>query len=277
MHRVEVSAGPIEYEDTGGDGPTLVFLHGVVMDGTVFDPVVADLRADHRCIVPTLPLGSHRLPMRPDADLTLHGFGRIVAELLERLDLRDVTLIQNDHAAAIVTAGEWPERIGRLVLSSCEAFDNYPPGLPGKNLALMSRVPGALNLAMQGMRLRPLRRLPMAIGWLSKRPLPHELTDAWFEPVRTNREVRRDLARYAASAKKQVMIDATERLRTFDRPTLVVWTPEDRIMPPEHGRRLAELIPNARLVEVPDSYTLIPRDQPFEFARLVREFVRRPP
>jgi pimeloyl-ACP methyl ester carboxylesterase len=53
----------------------------------------------------------------------------------------------------------------------------------------------------------------------------------------------------------------------------VIWTPEDRIMPPDHGRRLAELLPNARLVEVADSYTLIQRDQPVEFARLVREFV----
>jgi pimeloyl-ACP methyl ester carboxylesterase len=273
MQRVDVSAGPIEYEDTGGDGPVLVLLHGVAMDGNVFDPVVADLRADHRCIVPTLPLGAHRLPMRADADLTLRGFGRIVAELLERLDLRDATLVQNDHAAAIAAAGEWPARIGRLVLSSCEAFENYPPGLPGKNLALMSRIPGALNVAMQGMRFRALRRLPVAIGWLTKRPLPHELTDAWFEPIRTNPAIRRDLARYARTAKKQVMVDATARLRSFDRPTLVIWTPEDRIMPPDHGRRLAELLPNARLVEVADSYTLIQRDQPVEFARLVREFV----
>jgi pimeloyl-ACP methyl ester carboxylesterase len=122
MPRVELTAGTIEYEDTGGAGPTLVLLGGLVMDGSVWEPMVAELRENHRCVVPTLPLGAHRVPMRPDADLSLEGFADMVAELLERLELQDVTLVQNDHAAAIVLAGRRPERVGRLVISSCEAF-----------------------------------------------------------------------------------------------------------------------------------------------------------
>jgi len=102
MPEVELTAGTIDYQDTGGDGPVLVLLEGVLMDGSVWEPMVADLQRDHRCVVPTLPLGSHRRPMRPNADLSLSGFGRVVAELLERLDLRDVTLVQNDHAAAVL-------------------------------------------------------------------------------------------------------------------------------------------------------------------------------
>ena len=148
MPEVDLPAGPIEYVDTGGDGPVLVFLHGLLMDGSIFDAVVRDLQTDHRCIVPTLPLGSHRRPMRPDADLSLRGFGRLIADFLERLDLRDVTLVQNDHAAALVAAGDHPDRIGRLVVSSCEAFENYPPGLPGKNVGLLARVPGGLYPAI---------------------------------------------------------------------------------------------------------------------------------
>ena len=270
---LELSAGTIEYKDTGGDGPALVFLHGLVMDGSVFDPVVSDLRRDHRCIVPTLPLGSHRKPMKPDADLSLRGQGQIVAEFLERLELSGATLIQNDCAVAQAVVGEWPERVGRLVLAACEAFDNYPPGLPGKNVALLTRVPGGLNLAMQSMRIRPLRRLPVAIGWLTKRRIPHEITDGWFRPVQSSRAIRRDLIKYSRAAKPRVMMEATERLRSYRGPTLVIWASEDRIMPRDHGRRLADLIPGARLVEVADSYTLIPQDQPQEFARLIRDFV----
>jgi pimeloyl-ACP methyl ester carboxylesterase len=236
MSRVELSAGSLEYEDTGGDGPILVFLHGLVMDGSVFDPVVRDLRADHRCIVPTLPLGAHSRTMRPDADLSLRGHGRIVAELLERLGLRDVTLVQNDHAAAMVVVAEWPERVARLVLSSCEAFDNYPPGLPGRNIALAAKLPGGINAAMQLMRLRPLRRLPVAIGWLSKRPIPHEVTDPWFRPAQTQREVRRDLAKYAGGAKKRTMIEATERLIQQDQPA-------------EFARRVREFVAETPLVQ----------------------------
>ena len=65
-----------------------------------------------------------------------------------------------------------------------------------------------------------------------------------------------------------------ERQRSFHRPALVVWAKEDRVMPPEHGCRLAGLLPRGRLVEIPDSYSLISEDQPKEFARLIRGFVR---
>jgi pimeloyl-ACP methyl ester carboxylesterase len=274
MAELDLSAGVIEYEDSGGPGPVLVLLGGLVMDGSVWDPVVEELRRDHRCVVPTLPLGAHRRPMRPDADLTLAGFGRLVSELLDRLDLRDVTLVQNDHAAALVLAGERPPRVAGLVISSCEAFENYPPGLPGKNTRVMAMVPGGIFVAMQALRLRPLRRLPLALGWMSKRPLPDELVDRWLVPAQTQRGVRRDLRKYAASARRGQMLEVCERLRSFDRPALVVWTPEDRVQRPEHGRRLAELLPDARLVEIPDSYTLIMRDQPLAFAEAIRRFVR---
>ncbi len=274
MPELELTAGVIEYEDTGGAGPVLVLLGGLVMDGSVWDPLVAELRDEHRCIVPTLPLGSHRRPMRPDADLSLEGFGQMVAELLERLDLSDVTLVQNDHAAALALAGTRPERVARLVISSCEAFENYPPGLPGKNMRVTAFVPGGIYLAMNAMRLRGLRRLPVSLGWMSKRALPDELVDGWLRPAQTQRGVRRDLGRYSRGARRSDMLAVCERLASFTRPVLVVWTPEDRVQRPEHGRRLAELLPDARLVEISDSYTLIMRDQPVEFARVIREFVR---
>ncbi len=273
MAQLELTAGTIDYEDTGGAGPVLVLLGGLVMDGSVWDPVVAELRGDHRCIIPTLPLGAHRRPMRPDADLTLAGFGNMLAELLERLELDEVTLVQNDHAAALVLAGQNPRRVARLVISSCEAFENYPPGLPGKNMRYTAMVPGGVFVAMNALRLRPLRRLPIAFGWMSKRALPDELVDRWLRPTQTQRGVRRDLRKYVTSAHRGQMLEVCERLRSFTRPALVVWTPEDRVQRPEHGRRLTGLLADARLVEIPDSYTLIMRDQPQRFATAIREFV----
>jgi pimeloyl-ACP methyl ester carboxylesterase len=279
MPEIELTAGTIEYEDTGGEGPVLVLLGGLVMDGSVWDPLVEDLRVDHRCVVPTLPLGAHRKAMRRDADLSLAGYARMVAELLQRLDLDEVTLVQNDHAAALVLAGEGdarPERVARLVISSCEAFENYPPGLPGKNVRATAFVPGGIFLAMQSMRLRLLRRSPIGFGWMAKHPLPDELIDRWLAPLQTSHGVRRDLIRYVTGGRKRQMVEVCERLRAFERPTLVVWTPEDKVQRPEHGRRFAELLPDARLVEIADSYTLIMRDQPVAFARAIREFVREP-
>jgi pimeloyl-ACP methyl ester carboxylesterase len=277
MNQIELSAGTIDYEDTGGGGPTLVLLHGLLMDASLWDDVVADLSVDHRCVVPTLPLGAHRHAMHADADLSLRGIARLVAELLDRLDLRDVTVVGNDTGGALVQllACDGTPRLSRIVLASCDAFDNFPPGLTGKTLVLTGKLPPAMfGLFMQQMRLRPLRRLPIAFGWLTKRG--DAATARWMRPVLQQREIRRDTVRVlrAAAADKHLMLDAAECLTTFDHPALVVWASEDRVMPPDHGRRLAELLPQGRLVEIPDSYTLVPLDQPTRLAQIIRDFTQ---
>lgn len=272
--QVELSAGTVEYTDTGGAGPAVVFVHGLLMDGSLWDGPVAELDG-LRCVVPTLPLGAHRHPVRADADLSMPGLARLLAEFLERLDLRDVTLVGVDTGGALVQllmADDAP-RIGRVVLASCDAFDNFPPGLTGKTLFLTGKLPPRLFGAfMQQMRLRAVRRLPIAFGWLTKRG--DAATARWLRPLLSQAGIRRDTVRVlrAAAAAPDILLDAAERLPEFDRPVLVVWATDDRVMPLEHGRRLAALLPKGELAEVADSYTLLPLDQPAEFARLVREF-----
>ena len=271
--QVELSAGTVEYTDTGGAGPAVVFVHGLLMDGSLWDGPVADLTG-LRCVVPTLPLGAHRQPMRDDADLSMPGLARLLGEFLERLDLRDVTLVGVDTGGALVQllVAEDAPRVGRIVLASCDAFDNFPPGLTGKTLFLTGKLPPPLFGAfMQQMRLRAVRRLPIAFGRLTKRG--DAATARWLRPLLSQAGVRRDTVRVlrAAAAAPGILVEAAERLPGFDRPALVVWATEDRVMPLEHGRRLAALLPKGKLAEVADSYTLLPLDRPAEFARLVRE------
>jgi pimeloyl-ACP methyl ester carboxylesterase len=272
VQQIQLSAGVVEYEDSGGTGPVVVLIGGL-MDASLWRHVVAELSPDFRCIVPVPPLGSHRHPMNPDADLSLRGIARVEAEFLEALDLRDVTLVGNDSGAFLLAAGEHPERIARLVITSCEAFENFPPGIAGRILCYMAKLPGGVNLLMQPLRIRPLRRLPFAFGRMTARPVPDDVMDAWLKPLLSNRKIRRDLAKYLRSAKKGQMVGPCEELKSFDRPTLVVWGADDRMMPPDHGRRFAEMIPGAQLVEVTDCRTLIPEDQPAELARSIRAFV----
>jgi pimeloyl-ACP methyl ester carboxylesterase len=277
MQEIELSAGIIEYEDTGGSGPVIVLLAGLAMDGSLWRHVVRELRSGHRCIVPTLPLGGHRRPMRADADLSPRGIGRLEAEFLQALDLHDVTLVGIDSGLFQFAVGEHPERIARLVIAPCEAFENFPPGLPGRTIACAAKLPGGLNALVQPMRLRALRRLPLGFGWMAKRPIPHEIIDAWLRPLLTQRKIRRDLLKYLHSYNKGDLLAAAERLRSFDRPALVIWAAEDRVMPPDHGRRFAKLLPHARLVEITDSYTLIPEDQPAQLAAHIRAFIASEP
>jgi len=275
VKKIELSAGTIEYEDTGGSGPTLVLLHGLMMDASLWDELISDLSADHRCVAPTLPLGAHRHAMRPGADLSLPGAARLVAEFIDRLGLRDVTLVGNDTGGALVQLLMCDDAapVGRVVLASCDAFDNFPPGLTGRTLVLAGKLPPRMfGLFMQQMRLRAVRRLPIAFGWLTKRG--DAATARWMKPVLTQPEIRRDTVRTlrAAVSDTGFLVGVAERLKGFDRPALVVWASEDRVMPPEHGRRLAELLPYGQLAEVDDSYTLIPLDQPARLARLIRDF-----
>jgi len=275
--QLTLATGTDDYEDTGGAGPVIVLVHGLLMDASLYDDVVADLARDHRCIVPTLPLGAHRHGAAEDADLSLRGIARLVAELLERLDLRDVTLVGNDTGGAIVQLlmADGAERVGRVVLASCDAFDNFPPGLTGRTLVRTGKLPPALfGLFMQQMRLKPVRRLPLAFGWLTRRG---DATVArWMQPLLHRPEIRRDTVRVlrAIAADRGLLVDVAERLPAFDRPTLIVWAGEDRVMPPEHGRRLAALLPQGRLVEVDDSDTLIPLDRPEALAAAIRDLAQ---
>jgi len=276
MPQIELSAGTIEYTDTGGGGPVIVLLHGLLMDATLWDEVTAALSPGHRCVAPTLPLGAHRRAMKAGADLSLPGIAKLVTEFLDRLGLDDVTLAGNDTGGAVVQllAADGAPRAGRVVLASCDAFDNFPPGLTGRTLALTSKLPPALfGLVMQQMRLRPLRRLPVAFGWLTRRG--DAATARWIKPVLTQPDIRRETVRMlrAMFADKRLLLRAAESLPAFDRPALVVWAAGDRVMPPEHGRRLAGLLADARLREIPGSYTLIPLDPPAQLAEAIREFI----
>jgi pimeloyl-ACP methyl ester carboxylesterase len=275
MNSVELGAGPIAYEDTGGEGPVVVLIPGLLMDGRQWSRVVEELQGECRCVVPTLPMGAHRLPMKPEADLSLRGMGRIVAEFLAALDLDDVTLCFNDWCGAqVMIADGLFERVGKLVLVSCEAFENYPPGLAGHAAWAAAKLPGAM-IPMRRTLLSPtLRRLPFIFGQMTKRGVPDEWMREWLEPLK-RAEIRRDYRRYAGAAMKgrHDLRAATPSLRSFEKPVLVVWDREGKMMPNEHGQRLVETFPDARLVELDDCYTLIPIDQPRPLAAAIGDFI----
>jgi pimeloyl-ACP methyl ester carboxylesterase len=273
-HReARVAAGTIEYRE-GGSGPPVVFVHGVGVNGDLWRRVAPRLTGERWCIVPDLPFGSHSRPLRDDTDLSLPGMARILADFIEALGLEDVAVVANDTGGAVAQwlVGHHPERIAGLVLTSCDAFEKFPP-TPQRYLEVAARWPALMWLVAWSAQFRFVQRLPTAYGWATRRAIDRSVMRSYTEPVRTRPAVRRDLARLLLAVDTRYTFEAADALRSFDRPALVVWAADDRLFPLEHGRRLAELLPQGSFVTVPDSRTFIPEDQPERLASIVQDFL----
>src|SRR4051794_13449971 len=270
---VDLPAGTIAYRERG-EGPPVVFVHGVGVNGDLWRHVAPPLARDHRCIVPDLPHGAHAHPMRPDADLSLPGLAKIVADLLAAIDLRDAAIVANDTGGAVAQwlAGHHAERVGRLVLTSCDAFEKFPPA-PQRYLKPFARVPPLLRAVAWAVRYKPVQRLPFAYGWTTKRPIEAAIMRSYTAPVRTNAGVRRDLRRLLRAVDTRYTFEAAGALRGFDKPALVVWAADDRLFPLDHGRRLAELLPQGRFETIDASRTFISEERPDRLVASVRRFL----
>ena len=278
------SLGPARVLDLGGgrrirahvtgDGPPIVFVHGVLVNANLWRKVVPRLDGFTRVTL-DLPLGSHLEAMPKGADLRVPALANLIADALEALELDSVTLVGNDTGGGLsqVVAVSRPERIGALVLTSCDAFENFPPRFFRIVLA-PAAIPGAIPLVFGGMRLRALRRLPIAYGWLSNKPIDPEADDSYVLPVLTRGPIRRDLRRVLAGIDPKYTIDAALKLTKWDRPTLIAWSANDRFFPPAHGERLAKLIPGARFELIDNARTFSPEDQPERLAGLIEAFAR---
>jgi pimeloyl-ACP methyl ester carboxylesterase len=270
---VEVPAGVLEYRERGS-GPPVVFVHGAAVNGDLWRKVAPELAERWRCIVPDLPLGGHSISLNDGPDLSLFGAADLLASFLAALDLTDVTLVANDTGGAISQAlvGRRPERVGRLVLTSCDAFENYPPKAVAY-LKPVSRFAPALWLLSQTMRLRFFQRLPIAYGWATHAPIEPAIMESFLGSLRSDAGVRRDFAALLRGADARDCRQASEALIGFDKPALVTWAADDRFFPREHGQRLAELLPQGRFELIERSRTFIPEDNPTRLVELVREFL----
>jgi pimeloyl-ACP methyl ester carboxylesterase len=217
--------------------------------------------------------------MAADADLSPPGVARLVADFCDALDLNGVTLVGNDTGGAIcqLVAAHHPQRLGRLVLTPCDAYENFlPPAF--RPLQYAAHVPGLITALLQSARIGAVRRSPLGFGMLIKhRPMDDEALEGYFAPFLADSGVRRDALKVLRGISNRQTIEAAERLRTFERPTLIAWAPEDRFFKLRFAERLAADIPNARLVRIEDSFTFVPEDQPERLAEVIAEFVQQTP
>lgn len=269
--------GPVRYRVAGPeDGPPIVFVHGVLVNGSLWRRVADRLADDgYRTFTPDWPMGSHRTPMEPDADLSPRGMAKLVLSFLAAQGLRRVTLVGNDTGGAVCqfVLDANPGPIERLVLTNCDAFEVFPPA--PFNLAFRAaRIPGLLRLLLQPARLRVIRH---RIGYapLASKALDSRQTRAWILPYLRNAEVRYDTRKLLTRVDPRDLVDVASRLGRYQGQVLLCWAPEDRFFTIDLARRLEARFSDARLVEIPDSRTFVPHDQPARLAREIADFVPR--
>ncbi len=272
-HRIQLSLGPIHYE-VQGEGKPVVFVHGALTDGSLWDETARELARDHQVFLPTWPLGSHIEPMKENVELSPRSVAALVAEFIEHLGLEDVTLVGNDSGGAIsqLTVVHHPANISRIVLTNCDAFEVFPPKA-FEYFTALPKVPGLLTVLSKEMHaFPPIARMPTAFGQLTVGRLASPTLRRWFRPTAKSKAIRRDMAKLLRSVDKQDTIDAGARLGEFDGDALLVWGTQDRHFTLDLAKRLQRAFRNARLVEVPSATTFLSLDEPQLLAREIRAF-----
>lgn len=266
--------GTIEYRDIG-EGPVVVFLHLVLAEASHWDRMPPLLSDRFRCILPTLPMGAHRLPADDGADLSPDGLARAAAELLEQLDVKDVTLVGNDSGGAIsqVVATNHPERLGRVVLTNCDMYDDFPPKIFGY-FNLLPYLPGSMSILGRVLKIRALWGLPFVFGLLANE-IDGEKIDRWADALLANEKVRRDALEVLKGFGPDVTNRAAAALRSTKLPFLVAWGADDRAFKPSLAERFCAEVPTAELVMIEDCKTLVCWDQPERLAELIAAFASR--
>lgn len=279
MPHLTLPQATIDYTEMGpvdSSRPPILFVHGALVDARLWSSVATPLAEEgFRCILPNWPLGSHTSPVTDRGVLSPQGVAELIHQFIVSQELDDVTLVGSDTGGGVCQflIDAHPERIGRLVLTNCDAFDTFPP-FPFDAVFTLMRSAVSTRALGNLMRLKALRHSPLAYGLLMNNPDP-ELTASWIRPAMTDSRIAGDFAELARNIGHTDLMATAPRLHRFIKPVSVVWGQRDRCFTPELGRRLAALFPNMSLTEVPGSRTFVSIDNPSAVVTAISEITTR--
>lgn len=269
--------GIVRARDTGGNGSPLLLIHSLLVDPDLYATLTPLLiQRGFRCIIPELPLGSHSVPLKSGADLTPPGLARLLVDVLDALHLETVDIVGVDTGGALaqLLMASHRERVGRVVLTGCDAYDCFPPRSFRPIIKLM-QLPGVLTILSQALRVPMIRALSTP-RMLTHKGTSDDVLVRWTAPLR-QAAIRRDLRKVLSGMSPEYTLEAARLNRDFPRPVLVAWGDDARLFPRRLADQLLADLPHAGGVTLPDCAALAPLDQPQVLAEHIERHLRAVP
>jgi pimeloyl-ACP methyl ester carboxylesterase len=267
--RVEVDGRAVNVVDTGGDGPALVFVHGLGALWQCWLLNIPPFMDSHRVVALDLP-GFGESDM-PPGEISIQGYARVVDEVLSRLGIGSCAVVGNSMGGFVgAELGiSFPERVERLVLVAAAGLSTEY--LQREPLLATARLWAALT-TRTGVRSDPVIRRPRVRRVFLQTVLRY--------PERLSVPLATELVQGAG---KDGFIPALEalmdysfrdRLPEIEPPVLIVWGRNDMLVPVGDAERFERLIgPNARKVIFDDTGHVPMLERPSRFNALLAAFL----
>ena len=269
-HQIATRVGPLPVRIVGA-GPTVLAVHGLLLDGRLWNGTADHLDGGVRLVMPDLPLGAHRQAVPDRRRLTPHDIAGALVDVLDGLDIDTAVVLGNDTGGALaqIAAADAPKRVSGLVLTGCDAFEHFPPPLL-RPLPWLAPVPGVARSLLRFFSVPAVLADPGRLNLFSTRGLGRGLVGDLLGPARTDAAVRADLVAFLRTVRPSVSLSAAAGLQGFAAPASVVWGRRDRVFPARDAERLAALL-GTSVTWVDDAATFVPIDRPDAIAAAVRE------
>jgi len=260
---------------TVGEGPAIVCTHGLLVDGQIWDRVARGIAArGYRVVLPDLPLGAHTVPVKDRHQLTTRSVAAAIVDMADALGLDRFAMLGFDTGGAlaqVATAANF-DRVDRLALMSCDAFEHFPPALI-RPFQWAARWSPMMTLVLKSLSSPRLQHRPLPLGLVAKHKIDPRLIEAWNRPPASDPEIREDCVAFIRQMSSVDTLSAARRLAEYPGPSMVMWSQEDRVFPHRDAQRLADLLPGCQLRWIEDSYVFAPLDNPERTTSLTLEFL----
>jgi pimeloyl-ACP methyl ester carboxylesterase/putative sterol carrier protein len=251
LDQVEVAADGVRLSCyVVGEGPALLLLHGLGGSKVTWLSVLSSFAERHRVIVPDLP--GHAESDKPVAEYSPRFYARVMRRLLDAVDVERAAVVGNSLGGriALELALRSPARVSALAL--------LDPSLPGFGwryaMAFTKVFPTELGAIPFPLRARMMEVLIRRLFADPGRMPQQAFSAAAEEFIRIYRDPRARVAflsslRHIVTERPTTFFSTLRRIR---QPTLIIFGAHDRLVAPRLGVRLAQHMPNATLVVLPD-------------------------